>query len=103
LPTENALKTYLDALQEPVDIKRTLYRFNDAMETFGYDTVLMAFQELIQRNVDVTNKFNLLACCNRVHTFDPHKSENSTGVDLNKYALLMRQPSQQQGVECACK
>jgi hypothetical protein len=35
LPTENVLKTYLDALQEPVDIKRTLYRFNDAMETFG--------------------------------------------------------------------
>jgi len=85
----NPLKNYLDTIQDTNTIKKTLYRFSDAMEIFGYDTVLMAFQELVDRKMDVTNKYNLQACCNRVATFDPKISHNSTGVSLDKYAILM--------------
>jgi len=97
LSGENSLKRYLDSLRDSKAIQKALYRFSDAMETFGYDTVMLAFQELIERNVDVTNEANVLACCNRVSTFDPHKSENATGVDLSKYAALMDDGSQVEG------
>lgn len=94
LDSGNPLKDYLDGVEDTATIKKTLYRFGDAMETFGYDTVLMAFQELVERKMDVTNKYNLQACCNRVETFDPKKSRNATGIDLEKYAVLMGRSDQ---------
>jgi hypothetical protein len=97
LDSGNPLKDYLDTIQDTSTIKKTLYRFSDAMETFGYDTVLMAFQELVDRRMDVTNKYNLQACCNRVATFDPGMSHNSTGVSLDKYAMLMGHPARDGG------
>jgi transposase len=97
LDSGNPLKDYLDTIQDTNTIKKTLYRFSDAMETFGYDTVLMAFQELMDRKMDVTNKYNLQACCNRVATFDPQMSHNSTGVSLDKYAILMGHSDHHEG------
>ena len=97
LSHDNPLKVYLDELKDTTTIKKTLYRFSDAMETFGYDTVLLAFQQLTERRLDVTNKYNLYACCNRVETFDPQKSLNSTGVSLDKYARLMGHSSSAEG------
>ena len=97
LSHDNPLKVYLDELKDTTTIKKTLYRFSDAMETFGYDTVLLAFQQLTERRLDVTNKYNLYACCNRVETFDPQKSLNSTGVSLDKYARLMEHSSSAEG------
>lgn len=94
---DNPLKTYLDAAKDTSIIKKALYRFSDAMETFSYDTVLLAFQELLDRRMDVTNKYNLYACCNRVETFDPRKSQNSTGVSLDKYAILMGHSDRNEG------
>ncbi len=97
LSLDNPLKAYLDSVKDTTAIKKTLYRFSDAMETFGYDTVLMAFQELVERKMDVTNKYNLQACCNRVETFDPKMSQNSTGVSLDKYAVLMGRSDRNEG------
>lgn len=86
---QNPLCEYLDSLNHIKDLKKTLYRFHQAMEGFNYDTVLYAFQELIKRGSDVTNESNIQVYCNRIETLDPYSSENVTGVNLDKYNVLL--------------
>lgn len=90
LGQKNPLVDYLDGLAPAPEMKKTLYRFHQALESYSYDTVLYAFQELIKRGCDVTSEANIHIYCNRIETFNPDSCDNATGVNLEKYDVLLK-------------
>jgi len=89
--TENPFRVYMDSLADTVHRKNIVTRFRNALNEYDYETVLAAFTEMTGRNADMTKEANVLTCCCRISAGTLNTSSNTTGVDLNKYRVLMMQ------------
>lgn len=89
LAEENPFRNYVDELKE-VTQKREIFRnMQKALDEYDYETVITAFSELSDRNIDMSQECNVSAFCARVNAGTLNYSTNTTGVDLNMYSYLM--------------
>ena len=95
LPVDNPFRIYIDS-EKDINTKHKIFmRFYDALEEFPYDVTLNAFSTMADKKVDMTIKSNVMALCSRLQSCPWEYSTNSTGVDLNKYAIFMESKNEQ--------
>ena len=86
---EGPLKSYLDS---PATTRRqtasTLELLEQLTRAYPYDVAQQALEECLKKGSDL-RKEGAITVANRLMTFDLGKADNVTGVDLNKYNILL--------------
>lgn len=98
LPADNPFRLYVDSINE-AEIKHKIFvQFHNALERHPFETVLKSFSEMAKMKTDMTVQSNVLAVCSRIASCPVDFSYNPTGVDLNKYANLIK--TEEPSYEC---